>query len=172
MNRTAAKAIENLETTAGAIVTLCRDVSVEEAREREAEGKWSILEIVNHLLDEEMLDFRARLRSTIEDPARTWPRIDPPAWVIERDYQNRDLVASVEGFTAERAASLEFLASITDDDLRKVHRHPSLGEMSGGDILHSWIAHDLLHLRQIIRARYQLLERRASPFGIEYAGEW
>jgi len=35
---------------------------------RPADGGWSILEIVTHLLAEEVHDFRVRTRSTLEDP--------------------------------------------------------------------------------------------------------
>ena len=42
---------------------------------------WCLLEIVCHLYDEEREDFRARLRSVLEDPSRALPLSDPEAWV-------------------------------------------------------------------------------------------
>jgi len=35
-----------------------------------------------------------------------------------------------------------------------------------------WMAHDLLHLSQLIELRYQLLVRQAEPYGLTDAGSW
>ena len=162
--------IRHLTSTGAAIRETCRSLTPEESRWREAEEKWSILEIVNHLLDEEILDFRTRLSLTISDPSKDWPPIDPKRWVIEKDYQNRDLGDSLEKLAEERGRSIEFLESITDDELGSVHPHPTLGEMRAGDILHSWVAHDLLHLRQIARVRYRMLA--SAAYDVAYAGRF
>lgn len=164
------RAIRRLTATGSTIQEICSDLTPDEARFRESAKKWSILEIVNHLLDEEILDFRARLQSTISRPDDPWPRIDPPGWVIEKDYQSRDLAESLVSLAAERVRSLEFLTAVSEDDLAAVHHHPTLGEITAGDLLHSWVAHDLLHLRQIVRVRYRMLEADAAPHSIGYAG--
>ncbi|MBW3566000.1 MAG: DinB family protein [Acidobacteria bacterium] len=164
------RAVRRLAATGSAIQQICRDLTPDEARFRESGEKWSILEIVNHLLDEEILDFRARLQSTIFRPDVPWPRIDPPGWAIEKDYQSRDLAESLVSLAAERASSLEFLPTVSEDELATVHHHPTLGEITAGDLLHSWVAHDLLHLRQIARVRYRMLEADAAPYRAEYAG--
>ena len=67
-------------------------------RRRPAPGRWSPLEILCHLVDEERDDFRARIQSTLEDPHAAWPAIDPPAWVIERAYNERDPRVAVDEF--------------------------------------------------------------------------
>ena len=51
----------------------------EDARWRPPDGAWSILEIVSHVADEEVEDFRRRLEITLADPAAEWPPIDPRA---------------------------------------------------------------------------------------------
>ena len=71
---------------------LVRDVSVEQARWRPSPDKWSILEVVNHLYDEEREDFRQRLELVLIDPAQAWPAINPRGWVTMRGYNERGLV--------------------------------------------------------------------------------
>ena len=79
--------IARLPRGAEAIRALVEEIGDEEARWRLPSGGWSILEIVCHLKDEETDDFRQRLRLTLEDPAKEWPKMDPEAWVTERRYQ-------------------------------------------------------------------------------------
>jgi hypothetical protein len=42
--------------------------------------------------------------------------------------------------------------------------------MAAGDLLASWVAHDLLHVRQIARLRYEYVRKLAAPYGVDYAG--
>ena len=82
-------ALERLRRTGDTIDTLVRGLPLEVARWRPAPGKWSTLEVVAHLVDEEIEDFRGRLASTLKDPATPWPKIDPLVWVTERRYQEQ-----------------------------------------------------------------------------------
>ena len=47
-----------------------------------------------------------------------------------------------------------------------------MGRLSAGDMLTSWAAHDLLHLRQLVELRFAYLARQARPYSLDYAGEW
>lgn len=73
--------------------------------------KWSILEVINHLHDEEREDFRQRLDLVLANPEQTWPRIDPQTWVTSRGYNERDLSSSLNNFFTERENSLSWLNS-------------------------------------------------------------
>jgi len=50
-----------------------KEINAELAVWKPAPGKWSILEVVNHLYDEEREDFRQRLELVLKDPALAWP---------------------------------------------------------------------------------------------------
>jgi hypothetical protein len=80
-------------------------------RWRPPEGGWSLVEVVNHLVDEEVEDFRVRVRSMLEDPARPWPPLDPEAIVTSRNYQDRDGAESLRRFR-ERARSMAWLVTV------------------------------------------------------------
>ena len=80
------------------IRALAEGISDEQARWRPDPDSWSILEVVNHLFDEEQEDFRVPLDLALHRPADPRPRINPGAWVTERGYNERDLGESL-GFS-------------------------------------------------------------------------
>lgn len=161
-----------LDESSRAIAALVRGLDVAQARWKPAPERWSILEVVNHLADEEVEDFRRRLTLILTDPVAAWPPIDPPGWVTQRAYAERELGESLARFLSERERSLAWLRSLDAVDWNAAHEHPRLGRMTAGTIAASWLAHDLLHLRQIAKLRYDDLARRAAPHAIAYAGSW
>jgi hypothetical protein len=147
-------------------------LSVDEARFKPPSGTWSILEIVCHLGDEEVDDFRARLFSTLRDPAATWPPTDPEAWARERRYNEQDLGAATARFVEERRRSVEMLRDLKNPDWSTAYIHPRHGPVYAGELLASWPGHDALHLRQIAKRMWELAERDGAPYKTAYAGEW
>ncbi len=160
---------DRLAASGGILPDLFTGVDEAEARWQPAPERWSMLEVLVHLADEEREDFRRRISSTLEDPARAWPPIDPEGWVRERRYNERDLAAALADFRRERAASLEWLRGLVEPDWDRAHEHPSLGVLRAGDLLASWVAHDDLHIRQILQLRVDYLGVRAAPFSTRYA---
>lgn len=151
---------------------LLAEVSAEQARWKPSASEWSLLEVLNHLADEERDDFRTRLDLTLHHPGRPWPPIDPPRWAVERRYNERDPADSLADFLEERARSVRWLRGLEDFDPSAAHEHPKLGTLTAGDLLHSWLAHDLLHTRQMARLHHQYLVSRSSPETVAYAGSW
>ncbi|QQS10250.1 MAG: DinB family protein [Phycisphaerales bacterium] len=130
-------------------------------RRRSPRGAWSVGEILCHLVDEEVEDFGPRLRSTLEDPTRPWPRTDPEGLAIERKYAEQDPLLALARFEQAREGSIawlrEVLATTPPDDPRWRHayHHPSGRVIRAGDLLTSWGAHDMLHLRQIAKRMFE-----------------
>ena len=133
---------------------------------------WSIVEIVNHLADEEIEDFRTRVLSTLKDPSTAWPGIDPERTVREREHQHKDLDESVARFCEARRESVAMLRALYEPDWSLEHSQPPIGVLRAGDVLASWVAHDALHLRQISKRLFQLSKLRSEPFAVDYAGRW
>lgn len=163
--------VSQMADNAGRIRNLVEGLSVEQARWKPAPDSWSILEVVNHLFDEEKEDFRVRLDITLHQPDQPWPPIDPGGWVTARQYNQRDLQASLEGFLAARETSLVWLRSLASPNWEAVYEAP-FGQITAGAIFASWVAHDLLHLRQLVELHWAYTVMSASPFGVDYAGSW
>lgn len=139
---------------------------------REGPEKWSLKEIVCHLLDEEREDFRLRLQSVLNDPEQPFTPIDPVGWVLSRNYLAADYDQKVQQFLEERTLSIKYLESLSAaSPLGNTYHHPVIGPMSGSFILNNWLAHDYLHMRQITRVKYAFLAGSINT-PLNYAGEW
>ena len=165
-------AIEQLKAHGTSINQLCLSVSDEHARLKPDANSWSILEVINHLYDEEREDFRQRIDLTLHQPEVDWPPIDPAGWVTSRAYQQRDLQESTANFAAERERSLAWLQTLQDADWERSRTHPAGFTLRAGDLLAAWVAHDMLHLRQLIELHYHLATLQAQPYSVDYAGDW
>ncbi len=168
--------VDRLERFARVLPMAAIIASAGHARWRPPNGAWSILEVVCHLADEEVEDFRTRVRMTLFDPGIVWPPIDPEGWAVQRRYNEQDLEEQVARFVRERAESVRWLREVIAGgaDWTRAYQHPKFGPIAAGTLLVSWAAHDALHLRQIAKRLYELaeLEGAGDGFRAQYAGEW
>lgn len=152
------------------ITELVCDVTPEQARWKPDDDRWSILEVVNHLYDEERYDFRVRLDIILHTPDKDWPPIHPQEWVVERQYNARDLETSLQNFLAERRASLAWLDSLGTPDWDAGVKSPWDFTMRAGDMFASWVVHDQWHIEQLIRLRRAYTVEQVAPYSVAYAG--
>src|SRR5690606_33478745 len=124
-------------------------VAPEQARWKPEPEAWSILEVVNHLADEEVEDFRTRIDFTLHRPGDAWPGIDPQGWPAARGYLTRELMPSLDRFLEERRHSVAWLRGLEGRDWALGYDHPRGGTIRAGDLLAAWLDHDLVHIRQI-----------------------
>ncbi|TXG37374.1 DinB family protein [Seonamhaeicola maritimus] len=134
-------------------------------------NKWNLLEIVCHLVDEEILDFRARTKNTIERPSILPPPIDPEGWVKKHNYDSKDYSKTLEDFLHERKKSIGWLKTQIEGNWSNSYEHPQLGKLSAKQFLNNWLAHDYLHIRQINRYHYEYFKTNADT-SLMYAGDW
>jgi DinB superfamily len=135
------------------------------------EAKWCLLEIVCHLYDEEREDFSTRLSYALESSFEPPPRIDPVIWVKERNYIKQDFSTMLNKFLDERKKSVGWLSTISTSLWNNSFNHAILGNVSAEFFLANWLAHDYLHIRQILRLKYWHL-KISSDEDLKYAGEW
>lgn len=150
---------------------LVRGLSLEQARWKPSPDKWSILEVVNHLYDEEREDFRQRVELVLTDPTQPWPPIDPRTWVTARGYNDREVDLSLDNFLSERETSLAWLRSLSESNWQNSKAGPN-GTLTAGDLLASWLAHDFLHIRQLSRLHWQYVGAMSDPYQTAYGGPW
>lgn len=153
------------------IRALIHGIGQEQAQVKPDAESWSILEVICHLHDEEREDFREHLDFVLHRQDEEWHVIDPQSWVKERKYNEQNFVEMQEKFFAERKRSLEWLNGLTDIDWGMTYTS-EFGSMSAGEMFSSWVAHDNLHIRQLVELRRARIERITQPYPIGYAGEW
>lgn len=163
--------VTRLRQQAQVIRSLVEGVGDEQARWKPTPDAWSILEVVNHLYDEEREDFRARVDHILQRAEQAAPPIDPQGWVTQRQYNQRDLAESLDNFLVERQQSLAWLMTLSSADWGRAYQAP-WGALHAGDVLAAWAAHDLLHMRQLVELHYQYGAQNVLPFSVGYAGDW
>ena len=160
-----------LQDGAEMIRALLTGISQEDAQIRPTPESWSILEVACHLYDLEREDFREHLDFILHRQDEEYHVIDPQAWVKERRYNEQDFQAMQEKFFAERWKSLEWLKKLSKADWDSTYTS-EYGSMTAGEMFSSWVAHDNLHIRQLVELRRARIERITKPYPIEYAGDW
>ncbi|HAF23255.1 MAG TPA: DinB family protein [Blastocatellia bacterium] len=163
--------IDRLSRNRDVFEGLLNGVNGEQAKWKPSPDKWSMLEVINHLYDEEKEDFRARLQSVLADPKQPLAPIDPQNWVTRRGYNERDIEASLRNFFGERENSLAWLRQLSSPNWQNRHERPD-GSLSAGDLIASWLAHDFLHIRQLARLHWQYVTLMADPYQTAYGGPW
>lgn len=133
--------------------------------------KWSLLEIVCHLYDEEREDFRQRFQYILDTPEKDPPSINPQGWVTERKYIEQNYLTKLVGFLEERDKSIAYLKSLTDVSWDNQYEHKHFGSITANHYLHNWLAHDYLHIKQITKLKYDYLIANSDQ-DMSYAGEW
>ena len=161
----------DLEHSLTIIPALLLGVTQAEAQIKPTPDSWSILEVVCHLYDEEREDFRAHLDQVLNHPGGKWSSIDPQRWVTERKYNERNLMDMIEKFKEERRQSLDWLKNLFAPNWDAFYTMP-YGPLRAGDIFASWVAHDNLHVRQLVELRRARIEAVTQPYSLRYAGDW
>ena len=162
---------QELSQSTEMIRALLAGISQEEARMKTSKGTWSILEVMCHLYDEEREDFREHLDFILHRQHEEWHPIAPQAWVKLRKYNEQNFKSMKAKFFRERTKSFTWLKSLQKADWNTTYKS-KFGSMRAGDMFASWVAHDNLHIRQLVELRRWHIERNTKPFEIRYAGEW
>ena len=153
------------------IRSLLAGVEQAEAQVKPDKRTWSILEVTCHLYDEEREDFRFHLDWILNRPGEFWPSFDPQAWVKERKYNQQNFDEMKAKFLRERRKSLAWLRTLEGANWKAKYT-AAWGTLTAGDMFASWVAHDNLHIRQLVELRRVYIERIVKPYKIRYAGDW
>lgn len=162
---------QELRNSTEMIRALLAGVTQEEAQVKPNPESWSILEVICHLYDEEREDFREHLDFILHRQNEEYHVINPQAWIKERKYNEQSFSEIKEKFFAERQKSLDWLEEISSSDWDTTYTS-QYGSVSAGEMFSCWIAHDNLHIRQLVELRRARIENITKPYPLEYAGEW
>ncbi len=128
-------------------------------------GTWCAFEVVGHLIKGEQGDWIPRMRIILEHG--TARPFDPfPHDAAIHPDSGRSLDDLLDEFAELRSKNLEVLRAtpITDELLTRRGRHPALGEVTLGQLLSTWAAHDLHHLAQVGKAMTNQHRERVGPW--------
>jgi hypothetical protein len=162
---------QELQNSTEMIRGLLAGLTQAEACLKPDETSWSILEVTCHLYDEEREDFREHLDFILYHQDEEYHAIDPQSWVQDRQYNQQDFKVMQGKFFSERQKSLEWLQGLANADWETTYIS-QYGSVSAGEMFACWIAHDNLHVRQLVELRRKRIENITQPYPIQYAGDW
>lgn len=165
------KIFSQLSANKSVFKSLLEGLIVEEYLWKSEPKKWCLLEIVSHLYDEEREDFRTRVKHVLETPDIAPPPFDPASLVLKRKYMGQDYSKKLNEFLEERDKSIKWLLSLSDPKWNNAYTHPKFGKMTAKMFLANWLAHDYLHIRQILNVKFEYLKKDSGETLI-YAGNW
>jgi len=130
---------------------------------REGEGSYSSRDVLGHLIHGEETDWVTRTEHLLAHGDGV------PFVPFEREgmrgrYDALEVGVLLELFESHRGASLARIRALGlgPDDLQRPGRHPALGPVTLGQLLSTWVVHDLAHLAQVCRV---LAKARAAEIG-------
>jgi len=129
-----------------------RGLTDEQLRQPEAKGKWSILEVLGHLADAEVV-FGWRLRLVIAQDRPTITGFDQDDWVARVCGAYPDAWSAIQQIAVLREGHLRLLRALKPGDWDRVGLHAERGPESIRLMAKLYAGHDLVHLRQIARIR-------------------
>lgn len=122
------------------------------ARQPEADGTWSALQVLRHLADSEVV-YGYRLRLIVAADRPEIPGYDQEAWAGALHYHRGTVVDALADYAAGRRMTVAFLRSLADDEWERWGLHSERGRESVRQIATLLAAHDLGHEQQIARIR-------------------
>ena len=120
----------------------------------EAEGKWSIADVIGHLGDLEMV-YAVRMRTALAVDEPDVPVLKQDAWIA--NVHRREPVSELlEQFWFHRRLNLTLKSRLTEAELARKGRHPDYGLITIAQMFDRIASHDEKHLRQIERIKTTL----------------
>ena len=158
-------AIAILGRTPAALNTLLRGLPDAWVHANEGPDTWSPFDVVGHLVHGERTDWIPRAEIIrAHGAARAFDPFDRFAHFRESQGKSiGDLLGEFESLRARNLAALRGW-NLGPADLSRTGRHPDLGVVTLGQLLATWVVHDLAHLGQITRTMAKQHEAEVGPW--------
>lgn len=119
--------LEELEISQHDFIRFVQDVPMEKIDYRYAEGKWTLRDIIQHVIDAERIFAYRALRFARNDKTEL-PGFDENAYATQTDVTRRSIQSLLSEFRSVRQATTSLFESLTQEQLQR------LGVASGKEI--------------------------------------
>lgn len=164
------EAVAVLERTPGVLRAMLAGLDRTWTHSNYGEDTFSPFDVVGHLIYGEQSDWMGRVRMILEHgESRVFDPFDRYAQFEES--RGKTLDDLLDEFERLRTANLKTLSSmaLSENDFQKKGRHPALGTVTLGNLLATWVAHDLNHIAQIAKCMATQYQEAVGPWR-EYLG--
>jgi hypothetical protein len=162
------KSIEILERTPKILSILLGNLSDSWVSKNEGGETWSPFDILGHFIHGDQTDWVERAKvilSSSED--KTFVPFDRFAQFDKSKGKTvQDLLNEFSSVRDEKIQELRGL-NISDDSLKLLGNHPTLGKVNLQQLIATWVVHDLSHIAHILRNMANQYREEVGPW-IEY----
>jgi hypothetical protein len=160
-------AVEILQRTPAGLRALLEGLPDTWLGATEGENTWSPYDVIGHLIHGELTDWIPRARHILAGKSEPFPTFDRTAQFREsRGKELKELLATFAELRRRNLATLQEM-NLTPEDLSREGLHPELGTVTLGQLLATWVVHDLDHVAQIARTMAKVYTDDTGPW-IEY----
>jgi hypothetical protein len=153
-----------LARTPASLTVLLEGLSDTWVMATEGDQTWSPYDVIGHLIHGEHTDWIVRARHILAGETRPFDPFDRSAQFTES--QGASLSELLATFTRLRRENVAALAEmhLTSADMSRKGQHPELGEVTLGQLLATWVVHDLDHVGQIARTMAKVYVDAVGPW--------
>lgn len=158
-------AVEILERTPGTLRSLLEGLSGTWISTNEGPETWNPYDVIGHLIHGEETDWIPRLKIILEHgESKTFTPFDRFAFFKKSKGKSlHELLETFEKLRKENLRALEELALQPHHfDLKGTH--PEFGTVTLGQLLATWVVHDLGHIAQVVRTMAKQYQNAAGPW--------
>jgi DinB superfamily len=136
-------------------------------RQNEGPGTWSVFDVLGHLIHGERTDWIPRARMILahgtQKPFEPFDRF--AQFQASEGRSLGELLGELRDLRAQNLVELRELR-LRPGQLALQGRHPELGVVTLGQLLSTWVAHDLDHLAQIARVMAKCYADEVGPWRV------
>ena len=142
--------LEIQRQTPARLAQMIDGLSAEQLTLRPAPDKWSIVEILAHLAEDELAT-SWRYRQMIEHDGATLQGFDQDLWARLGSYRNWKARDALEMFRLLREANLRMLTALSSEQWERSGNHVQRGTITIRELARHMAGHDINHITQLER---------------------
>ena len=157
-------AVAILERTPASLSALLKGLPEMWVKATEGNGTWSPYDVIGHLIHGERTDWIPRARHILAGETRPFEPFDRSAQFTDSQGKSlSELLATFAHLRRDNVAALVGM-NLTDADFGRTGLHPELGEVTLGQLMATWVVHDLDHVAQIARTMAKVYTEATGPW--------
>ena len=162
------EAMQVLERTPGVLRAMLTGLSENWITADEGPDTWNPYDIVGHLVVGEQTDWVTRTGIILEH-GRDKPFEPFDRFLQFEQSRGKSLDQLLDEFEAHRRDNLVLLRDLLgpDPDYARTGIHPAFGDVTLGELLSTWVVHDLGHIAQVARVMAKRYRADVGPW-VEY----
>lgn len=159
-------AVAILERTPASLQALLAGLPEQWVKATEGPDDWAPYDVIIHLIQGERTNWMVRARHILAGEQRPFEPFDRMGRFDESQSHNIDeLLATFAELRRENVAALAGM-NLTSADLPRTGQHPEFGEVRLGQLLATWVVHDLNHIGQIVQTMAQVYADAVGPWRV------